>query len=153
MKKIGKGIGEVYSANNIGAIIGSFGAGFVLIPLLGIKMSIIIAGVLNIFVGSFILFKASKELFKKVVPFVIIIFLILGIFGNYNIQKMHSGGFYRTLEFNENLGPVVYYEEGLYATVTVRDLLGVGKALSINGKGQGSTEIQDLRVNYLLSYR
>ena len=40
-EKIGKGVGEVYSANNLGAIIGSFAAGFILIPLIGIKGSIL----------------------------------------------------------------------------------------------------------------
>jgi len=82
----------------------------------------------------------------------VFLFLVLAFLGNYNIQKMHSGGFYRTEEVYENLGPVIYYKEGLYATVTVRDLFGQGKGLLINGKGQGSTGIFDLRVNYLLAY-
>src|SRR3989338_3627656 len=79
-------------------------------------------------------------------------FFFLALIGNYNIQQMHSGGFYRTQEIYENIGPVVYYEEGLYATVSVRDLFGKGKALFINGKGQGSSGINDLRVNFLLAY-
>ncbi len=82
----------------------------------------------------------------------IVLFLVLALIGNYNIQQMHSGGFYRTQEVYENLGPVVYYNEGLYATVSVRDLFGKGKALFINGKGQGSSGIIDLRVNFLLAY-
>lgn len=80
------------------------------------------------------------------------LFIALALIGNYNIQQMHSGGFYRTDDVYENLGPVVYYEEGLYATVTVRELLGNNKALFINGKGQGSSAITDLRVNFLLAY-
>src|SRR3990172_1893144 len=40
-QKIGKAVGEAYAANNLGAIIGSFAAGFILIPLIGIKGSII----------------------------------------------------------------------------------------------------------------
>jgi spermidine synthase len=60
-KTIGKGIGEVYSANNIGAIFGSFGAGFILIPLIGIKGSIIFAGAINIIVGSVIVWKSENN--------------------------------------------------------------------------------------------
>ena len=82
----------------------------------------------------------------------VILFIVFAIIGNYNIQQMHSGGFYRTDEINKNLGPVLYYEEGLYATVTVRELVGNTKALFINGKGQGGQGITDLRVNFLLSY-
>lgn len=151
-EKIGKGIGEVYSANNLGAIIGSFVAGFILIPLFGIKASIIFAGSINILIASWILFTLDKKLYKKIIPLVLILFVVFAFFGNYNIQQMHSGGFYRTNEINENLGDVIYYEEGLYATVTVRELYNQGKALFINGYGQGGSEINDLRVNYLLAY-
>lgn len=152
-KKIGKGIGEVYSANNLGAIAGSFLAGFVLIPLLGIKFSIIFAGALNILIATIIILRVDKKAFKSLVPLAIILFLLLASFGNYNIQQMHSGGFYRTHAGVEDMGDVVYYEEGVYATVTVRFLRGeLGRVLFINGKSQGSTSILDLRVNFLLSY-
>lgn len=60
-KTIGKGIGEIYGANNLGAIIGSFTAGFILIPLLGIKASIIFAGAMNVFVGSLIIWKSEND--------------------------------------------------------------------------------------------
>ena len=60
-QKIGKAIGEVYSANNLGAIIGSFAAGFILIPLIGIKGSIIFAGSINILIGSIIILKAKES--------------------------------------------------------------------------------------------
>lgn len=153
-KRIGKAIGEVYAANNLGAILGSFAAGFILIPLLGIKGSIIFAGSINMIIGSLIVLKSNRVRMnnKLIVGVSIFLFIALALVGNYNIQQMHSGGFYRTKEIYENLGPVVYYEEGLYATVTVRELVGQNKALFINGIGQGSSSIADLRVNFLLSY-
>jgi spermidine synthase len=151
-EKIGKGVGEVYSANNLGAIIGSFIAGFILIPLFGIKFSIIFAGAINLLVGFTILLISKWKFFKKFVVVTSIVFVFLAFFGNYNIQQMHSGGFYRTSEIQKDLGEVVYYEEGLHSTVTVRRLYGKGYSLNINGYGQGSSEINDLRVNYLLSY-
>lgn len=150
-KKIGKGIGDIYSANNLGAIIGSFAAGFILIPLFGIKASIIFAGSVNILIASVIIFTIDKKSFKKLIPLALILFVIIAIFGNYNIKQMHSGGFYRTEPIQSEVGDIVYYKEGLYATITV-ELFGKGKALFINGKGQGSNEITDLRVNFLLSY-
>ena len=60
-QKIGKAIGEAYAANNIGAIVGSFAAGFILIPIIGIKGSIIFAGAINILIGSMIIFKSEKN--------------------------------------------------------------------------------------------
>jgi len=87
----------------------------------------------------------------------IILFIALALIGDYNIQQMHSGGFYRTREEVKTMGDVVYYEEGLYATVSVRELPDMGYStkaygLFINGKGQGSYAITDLRVNLLLAY-
>ena len=76
-EKIGKGVGTIYSANNIGAIIGSFLAGFILIPLLGIKLSIIFAALINILIASSIILVVSKILFKKIIPISIILFIIL----------------------------------------------------------------------------
>lgn len=150
--RIGKGVGEVYAANNLGAIFGSFAAGFILIPLVGIKASIIFAGAINILVAGIILVKSDKEFFKKQAIVFLILFAALAFFGNYSIKQMHSGGFYRTEPATATLGEVVYYKEGLYATVTVRELPIKGHTLYINGKGQGSYVIKDLRVNLLLAY-
>ena len=150
-EKIGKSIGEIYSANTLGAIIGSFSAGFILIPLIGIKASIITAGTLNLIIGAYILIE-DREFNKFFLVFFMLLFLMLALIGNYSIQRMHSGGFYRTSPEIETMGDVVYYEEGLYATVTVREFPVRGYALFINGKGQGSYAIKDLRVNHLLSY-
>ena len=60
-QKIGKAIGEAYAANNLGAIVGSFAAGFILIPLIGIKGSIIFAGAINMIIGSIIILKLKEE--------------------------------------------------------------------------------------------
>ncbi len=157
-EKVGKGVGEVYSANNVGAILGSFAAGFILIPVIGIKGSVIFAGSINLLVASAILLKIDKKFANKAVPFTLLLFFILVYFGNYNIQQMHSGGFYKTNPDIEKLGDVVYYSEGVYSTVTVRELTKEklikekAKVLFINGIGQGGTEIYDLRVNFLLAY-
>ena len=43
------------------AIVGSFAAGFILIPIIGIKGSIIFAGAINILIGSMIIFKSEKN--------------------------------------------------------------------------------------------
>ena len=151
-EKIGKGIGEVYAANNMGAIIGSFSAGFILIPLFGIRLSIIFAGSINLLIGLGVLFAVDKEFSKKLIPIALALFLALAFVGDYNIKQMHSGGFYRTDPRTETMGDVVYYKEGLYSTVSVRELPVKGYSLFINGYGQGSYEISDLRVNFLLSY-
>lgn len=89
---------------------------------------------------------------KLIIAISIVLFIVLAIFGNYNIQEMHSGGFYRANPIYKDLGPVIYYQEGLYATVTVQQLIENARSLFINGKGQGGSSILDLRTNFLLAY-
>ena len=86
-EKIGKGIGEIYSANNLAAIIGSFGAGFILIPLLGIKASIIFAGSINLLIGFVIILVSDKKgLAKKIIPIALILFLIFAFIAGISWQ-------------------------------------------------------------------
>jgi len=154
-EKIGKGIGEIYSANNLGAIFGSFVAGFILIPLLGIKSSIIFAAFINIFIALTILYLVSMNFAKKIIPVSLVLFFAFSYFGSYQIKELYSGGFYRSQYPKELLEKMefLYYKEGMHATIAVvKDPIEGAKALLINGKGQGSTAFSDMRVNSLLAY-
>lgn len=152
--KIGKGIGEAYSANNLGAIVGSFAAGFILVPLFGIKPSIIIAAIINLLIASSILITVAKDSAKKILPVAILLFLAFAYFGDYDTNELYSGGFGRE-EFSEDAlmgAKFLYHKEGLYATVSVVQGVEGSLMLLFNGKGQGSSIISDLRVNFLLAY-
>lgn len=48
---MGKWVGNAYSFNTFGAIIGSFSAGFILMPLFGVRIAAVIAAILNISVA------------------------------------------------------------------------------------------------------
>lgn len=50
-RKLGRSIGNVYAVNTVGSILGAFCAGFVLIPLINIRPSIILTVVLNTGIG------------------------------------------------------------------------------------------------------
>jgi spermidine synthase len=49
--EMGRWVGNAYFFNTFGAIIGSFSAGFILIPLFGVRMAAVIAACLNILVA------------------------------------------------------------------------------------------------------
>jgi spermidine synthase len=48
LSQLGKSIGNVYSVNTLGSIFGSFFAGFVFIPLIGIQRSVLLMSFLNV---------------------------------------------------------------------------------------------------------
>lgn len=60
VKHIANDVGTVYSANTLGAIIGSVLAGFVLIPHFGVEETIVIATAVNVFIGALLIF-AERE--------------------------------------------------------------------------------------------
>lgn len=50
-KRIGFGVGTLYSVNTFGAVLGTFSAGYLLIPAIGLSLTVYAAAVLNLAVG------------------------------------------------------------------------------------------------------
>ena len=59
-RQLGRSIGNVYAVNTVGSILGAFCAGFILIPLLGIRPSIVLTVVLNTGIGCFLVLKSRQ---------------------------------------------------------------------------------------------
>lgn len=55
--QLGRSIGNVYAINTVGSILGAFCAGFILIPLLGIRPSIVLMVALNTGIGGLLIFR------------------------------------------------------------------------------------------------
>ena len=60
-RQLGKSIGNVYAVNTVGSILGAFCAGFILIPLLGIRPSIVLTVALNSGVGCLLVLRSSGQ--------------------------------------------------------------------------------------------
>ncbi len=56
LQVVGRSVGTLYSANTLGAIVGAFAAGFVIVPLVGAERSLILASVANLLLGAVLLF-------------------------------------------------------------------------------------------------
>lgn len=60
LQRIGNSIGNLYSVNTIGAIVGAFLAGFVVIPRLGAEQALIVTSVANLMLGIVLLLIYGK---------------------------------------------------------------------------------------------
>ncbi len=60
-EKTGRDIGRLYSCNSFGSFLGPLAAGFVLIPLLGIKTTSIFTACLNLSIGIIIVLYSIKK--------------------------------------------------------------------------------------------
>ncbi len=57
----GQGVGRVYALNTLGAVLGSLASGFLLVPLLGTQGSVFLAAGVNIILGAWVIFLATRE--------------------------------------------------------------------------------------------
>ena len=60
-RQLGKSIGNVYAVNTVGSILGAFCAGFILIPILGIRPSIVLTVALNSVIGCLLVWRGSGQ--------------------------------------------------------------------------------------------
>jgi spermidine synthase len=165
--KSGYYTGRLYASNTIGAIIGSFAAGFIFIPLIGIRNSIITAATVQVIgaVTSIISPDNKRTNLKAIITSTFVIIIILIITPQWHKQLMVSGIYhyvssYSGLSTNDlsnrlkSKGEILFYRDGLTSTVTVTNaLLSKHKSLyiSTNGKIDGSS-YSDMPTQRLLAH-
>lgn len=66
LSNLGGSIGKVYSANTLGCIVGSFAAGFILIPFIGVQATLWLAILVNAFIGLGLLILDQKKTLLRV---------------------------------------------------------------------------------------
>jgi len=140
--KAGVIVSRTYAANTIGAILGSLTAGFILLPLFGIKTSIYIITSINFLLGIIFIIKSKQKLVSSLSFALITIFIVVNI----SFGQSHLKGWG---EKKNRL--VTFYEEGLMATVSVikdRNTL----AMSIDGTVIASTKWKLLQKEKLIAH-
>lgn len=68
---IGKSVSRIYAINTMGAVLGAFLTGYVLVPSLGVLASNLLAAGLNVAIGLSAIWLSSKDARFKVVPVVV----------------------------------------------------------------------------------
>jgi len=112
INRLGRSIGNIYSINTLGAIAGSFIAGFVLIPLIGIQKSIILIASINAIIGGLLIFfSPMPQRFRWGVVAVTLAILVMGniaipsgapiVLKSAIFKFQHPGG--RLIEYNEDI--------------------------------------------------
>jgi spermidine synthase len=146
---VGKSIGGLYSVNTIGTILGTGLIGFVVLPLLGITNSILVLTVFNVVAGIVFFFilplKKVRWLGSAVAAGVIAVSIIETRPEPLPLTAAHLA---RTGEKYD----LLYYREGVSATVTVVKAANDTKMLNVNGVYTAFTTIGDLQVHYLLGF-
>ena len=117
-KAVGKRVGEVYASNTVGCVIGSFGAGFVIVPLLGLRDSFLLVVGIQLFVAAAVIFFSEKRRAVLGVPTAVVSLALL-ITGILSIPR---DVFVRTINTYHYPSQIVYIKDDATGTVTVHDL-------------------------------
>ncbi|RJP16100.1 MAG: spermidine synthase [Candidatus Abyssobacteria bacterium SURF_5] len=131
IRTIGRKTGTLYAVNTVGAILGSFAAGFILIPALGSKNSMFLLIFISILIGVILLVSARSREGASSLNYataVLLIFPILNLGSNNNFMREMTDEM-----FESGSGKIVDFKEDATAAVAViASPLGF-KVLSVNG--------------------
>ncbi|MGQ9629366.1 MAG: fused MFS/spermidine synthase [bacterium] len=132
--RLGRRIGNVYSANTLGSIFGSLVAGFVLIPTLGIQRGVILIAFVNLVVGGAVLLANPS---MKAIPKTLILSVsaIIAV----TLSALTPPGVYLSRGWTPGMR-LVYYKEGITGTVTVVDYPEGYRSLEIDGINVAGTQ-------------
>jgi spermidine synthase len=148
---VGKDVGRVYGANTVGTILGSAGAGFVLIPLLGIQDTVIAAAAANLAAGLAVLLTApgTGRRVRYAAAGAVACFALAAVaLPRWDSKLMASGVAVYAQDYLRPGGDtgglrdalkqrqLLFYEEGLNTTVSVTRT-GEQLRLAVNGKIDG----------------
>ncbi len=128
---IGRQTGTLYAVNTVGAILGSFLSGFVLIPLLGSKNSVMLLVLLSIAAGFSLLCLSTKQEDTRPINLLAGALMILPIagfpLGNDMLKQL-------SLQFlGGRPGRVIAFDEDATAAVAAVETPGGARVLSVNG--------------------
>jgi predicted membrane-bound spermidine synthase/tetratricopeptide (TPR) repeat protein len=155
--KVGSGAGQIYAVNTLGAILGSFIAGFILLPMLGSQKSIAVIASLNLLCAVF-LFSTGDRLQPVIKKPLFTIGAVLIIALNFFIPKdLIDSFFMRDSSGRQDVTKLIYFDEGLTDTVAIfKDKFGIldpeAKRLITNGISMSASNMTATKYMKMLAH-
>ena len=165
--RVGSGVGSSYAANTVGAVLGAFAGGFILIPHLGVQNTIIFAVVMNLVIGSWLLVSDARlsTVWRYSLGFAVLVLAVILPFKvrRWDPNVLTSGvtvyaDRYESLPTDSlrleemRRDDMLYYREGLTTTVSVQRISGSDYLyFRSNGKIDGSygDALSQLMTSYI----
>ena len=143
---VGLRIGRVNAFNTVGAIAGSLGAGFVLVPLLGLRNTTVALAVLNLALGAVALhFDRGGRRALRLAPAGAMVATILAV-------AILPTGFYLGSYYTET-DRLIFYKEGVETTVAVLEVPEDNFKISfVNGRDEVPTDRASMSAFRLLGH-
>ncbi|WP_419949856.1 fused MFS/spermidine synthase [Candidatus Palauibacter sp.] len=145
-ERVGLRIGRVNALNTVGAIVGSIGTGFVLVPLLGLRNATVVFAALNLAVGAgALLLDGGARRSLRWSPAGAAAVLIAGV-------ALLPTGFYLG-SYYEETDRLIFYREGVETTVAVLEVPEEDFKISfVNGRDEVPTDRASMAAFRLLGH-
>lgn len=155
-EQLGRQVGNLYSINTLGGIVGSALGGFLFIPTIGTRGTLLVMGSLFLVIGLSA-FSLCRELARKQRATLVAIMIVLSSVLLYKIPPwdkllMTSAVYVYAPEIKDGFEgdrKFLFFEEGIHSLVSVNEKAGI-KSLRINGKTDGSNG-EDMVTQVLLA--
>lgn len=140
-----RSVGDVYASNTLGAILGSWAAGFILIPMIGLRAGILFAAALQITATCVLLLRGGGRARLGALALAALTVAVVLLSPEWNHSALTRGGFaiaidmrrYGQTELAEDKRELVFLEEGITSTITVRKW-GEDLTMQMNGVTEAS---------------
>lgn len=145
LQSVGRDVGTAYSINTVGAIVGSFAAGFIVLPVLGLQRGLGIGAVLTVLLAG-ALFSVARPSPSRVVAALLV--PVVAVATMYKLPRWSlahfSAGLFRVSIAKDIIAAdkwpvpeVLYYHDGIATTVSI-EKWSKTVALKNNGKVDAS---------------
>jgi len=154
VEELGNDVGNVYSVNTIGSILGSMSAGFLLIPLIGVKGTTLVAAGLNLLISVSMILVSKSAFGKRLLVTGSAVLVAVGVLASTTHEPAIAHNFYRIAdyqtydEYKEYIKNVktLFFADDLHGRVTVFEVPGGERSLANDGKVEGSSTEYDKQV-------
>jgi len=149
--RLGRDVGAAYSANTVGAIVGSFMGGFLLLPVLGIRRGLAAAAITNLCLVAMLGWTAARRARVRWLAPALALLTAAGFLRlpEWDLLRLSSGPFRISVsrddiddddeEEDKERPELVFYRDGLTTTVSVEKWKEGHVALKNNGKVDASS--------------
>lgn len=157
-QRLGRTIGRAYGANTIGAVLGAYLAGFVLIPAVGLRATIVVGVLANLLAGAMALLLARRAGAGRVTVALAAAAAVVVLVAApaWRRESLVAGGVLAAphhrsvarLRAEAAARRLLLYQDGISATLSVEQA-GTYRVLRINGRTNASTLPADMVVQVL----
>jgi len=145
---VGQRVGQLYAWNTTGCVLGSFAAGFLMIPRLGLRDSFFaIIAVLFLLALFLILLSGQRRALWAVPASVVAVGLLVA-----GVLYVPRDVFLRTMNTYHYPSEIIYMDDGVTGTVTVHDLPDGDRLIAVDGVDVAGVDLMLRTTQKLQAY-